>query len=274
VPAIPTGEGKHDRADYLATVDVDPQSPTYSTVIHRLEVAKGEELHHSGWNACSSCHGDASKQRRYLILPGLISGNFTFVDVGTTAEENRKPKLHKVVKGSDIAAKTGLAFPHTVHCLGSGEIMASFMGDTAGNAEGGFGLLDEDFNIKGRWERSGPTQFGYDFWYQPRHNVMISSEWGAPLAFTKGFNPADVAEGKYGRKLHVWDWTERKVIQEIDLGDKGWIPLELRFLHNPDKTEGFVGAALSSAVHRFYKEADGQWKTHPVIEVTPQDVEG
>ena len=37
---------------------------------------------------------------------------------------------------------------------------------------------------------------GYDFWYQPRHNVMISSEWGAPSAFTKGFNPEDVAAGK------------------------------------------------------------------------------
>lgn len=25
----------------------------------------------------------------------------------------------------------------------------------------------------------------YDFWYQPRLNVMVSSEWGAPSAFTK-----------------------------------------------------------------------------------------
>ena len=35
---------------------------------------KGDELHHSGWNACSSCHGDGSRQRSLLVLPALGSG--------------------------------------------------------------------------------------------------------------------------------------------------------------------------------------------------------
>ena len=35
--------------DYLATIDVDPQSKTYSQVIHRLEMPNlGDELHHFG----------------------------------------------------------------------------------------------------------------------------------------------------------------------------------------------------------------------------------
>lgn len=35
--------------DYLSTVDVDPQSPTYCQVIHRTFTnRKGMELHHSG----------------------------------------------------------------------------------------------------------------------------------------------------------------------------------------------------------------------------------
>lgn len=38
--------------------------------------------------------------------------------------------------------------------------------------------------VKGRWTEE-ETKFGYDFWYQPRHNVMISSEWGTPNAFSK-----------------------------------------------------------------------------------------
>lgn len=41
-------------------------------------------------------------------------------------------------------------------------------------------------------------------------------------------------------------------MQAIDLG-QGSIPLEVRFLHNPDAAEGFVGCALSSTVHRFYR---------------------
>ena len=59
--------------------------------------------------------------------------------------------------------------------------------------------------------------------------------------------------GRYGRSLHIWDWEEHKVIQDIDLGEEGMIPLELRFLHNPDEAQGYVGAALSSNVFHFCK---------------------
>jgi selenium-binding protein 1 len=69
---IYTGTGI-EKPDYLATVDVDPNSPNYSKVIHRLPMPNlGDELHHSGWNSCSSCHGDPSAARRYLILPSLM----------------------------------------------------------------------------------------------------------------------------------------------------------------------------------------------------------
>jgi selenium-binding protein 1 len=72
VTAVYTGTGI-DKPDYLATVDVDPSSPSYSSVIHRLPMPfVGDELHHSGWNSCSSCHGDASVDRRYLVLPSLM----------------------------------------------------------------------------------------------------------------------------------------------------------------------------------------------------------
>ena len=46
-------------------------------------------------------------------------------------------------------------------------------------AKGGYVLLDEEFNVKGAWSEE-TTPFGYDFWYQPRHNIMVSSEFGAP----------------------------------------------------------------------------------------------
>ena len=63
----------------------------------------------------------------------------------------------------------------------------------------------------------------------------------------------DLFAGKYGRCLHVWDWKEHKMIQSIDLGDEGLIPLELRFLHNPDEPQGYVGVSLSSNVFRFHR---------------------
>ena len=37
------------KPDYLATIDADPNSPTYSQVISRLEMPGiGDELHHTG----------------------------------------------------------------------------------------------------------------------------------------------------------------------------------------------------------------------------------
>lgn len=51
-----------------------------------------DELHHSGWNTCSSCFGDSSKARTKLVLPSLISSRVYVVDVGS---EPRAPKLHK-----------------------------------------------------------------------------------------------------------------------------------------------------------------------------------
>ena len=71
---------------------------------------------------------------------------------------------------------------------------------------GGFVILDgKTFDVKGRWEADNKTApMGYDFWYQPRHNVMISSEFGAPSCFTKGFNPEHVAAGKRFIFLRVY----------------------------------------------------------------------
>ncbi|XXG78661.1 hypothetical protein AAC387_Pa08g2561 [Persea americana] len=261
-----------EKADYLATLDVDPSSPTYSKVIHRTPVPYiGDELHHSGWNACSSCHGDPSADRRFLILPSLISGRIYVID---TQKNPRAPSLHKVVEPADIVQKTGLAYPHTSHCLASGDIMVSCLGDKDGNAAGnGFLLLDSEFKVKGRWEKPGHSPlFGYDFWYQPRHKTMISSSWGAPLAFTKGFNPQHVADGLYGRQLYVYSWPDGELKQTLDLGATGLIPLETRFLHDPSKAIGFVGCALSSNMVRFFKTSDESWSHEVVISVQPLKV--
>ncbi len=260
-----------EEPDYLATVDVDPSSPTYSQVIHRTPMPQaGDELHHFGWNACSSCYADESKSRGFLILPGVVSSRIHILD---TSDE-RAPRLHKVIEPEEVKQKTNLTTPHTVHCLADGTIMISMLGDSQGEGPGGFLLLDEEFNIAGRWENKAEgMRFNYDFWYQPRHNVMVSSEWGAPNTFTKGFKVEDVAEGKYGRQLHFWDWTKHEIIQSMDLGEEGLIPLEVRFHHNPDSTDGFVGAALSSNMWHWYK-ANGQWKTEKIIDIPSVELEG
>jgi hypothetical protein len=46
----------------------------FAQVIARLPMPHlGDELHHSGWNACSSCYGVPGASRSRLILPALGS---------------------------------------------------------------------------------------------------------------------------------------------------------------------------------------------------------
>ncbi|XP_062821360.1 methanethiol oxidase isoform X2 [Anolis carolinensis] len=231
-----------------------------------------DELHHSGWNACSSCFGDTSKERNRLVLPCLGSGRVYVVDTGT---DMYAPSLCKIIEPREIIEKTNLSFLHTSHCLGTGEVIISGIGDAFGNGKGGFLVLDaETWEVKGTWDcpEDGPVQM-YDFWYQPRHNVLMSTEWGEPKVFINGFRPEDLGKGLYGRHLNIWDWTTHRLIQSIDMGEDS-APLEIRFLHNPDSVHGFVGCTLESSIHHFFKTEDGCWAAEKVIQVPNKKVSG
>ena len=268
VVATYAGTGR-EKPDYLAVVDTDPKSPTYSKVVHRVKMPNvGDELHHYGWNACGSCFGQ--RERRFLVIPGLVSGRIHIVDT----VDPRRPKLHKVIEPEEVIAKSKLTGPHTVHCLADGNIMISMLSDEKGEAPGGFMLLNEKFNIIGSWANSRKgMHFNYDFWYQPHHNVMVSSEWAALNTVRPGFKPADVKAGKYGHRLQFWDWKNKRIDQTVDLGEHGLLPLEVRFHHNPKSSHGFVGAALSSTIWHWYRE-DDRWKADKVISVSPRKAKG
>jgi selenium-binding protein 1 len=270
VTALYEGTGI-DRPDFVAVVDVDPSSPTYSQIVGRTEMPNvGDELHHFGWNACSSaCHSHL--QRDTLVVPGFRSSRIHLLDVSNP----RSPRIKDVIEAEEIKEKTGLSAPHTVHCMPGEIVTVSMLGDADGNSPGGFAVLDaRDFSVAGRWEREpGDLQFTYDFWYQPRQNALVSSEWGAPNTFRDGFDPADVAAGKYGRRLHFWDLERRAKVQTIDLGDEGLIPLEIRWQHDPDAAQGFVAATLSSNIIRFHR-GNGSWSTEKVIDVPSEELEG
>jgi selenium-binding protein 1 len=102
---------------------------------------------------------------------------------------------------------------------------------------------------------------------------MVSSEWAAPSTVATGFKLEDVTAGKYGQCLRFWDWQQRTIVQSIDLGTDGRIPLEVRFHHRPDSPHGFVGAALSSAIWHWFRAA-GQWQAEKVVQVDPVEVSG
>jgi methanethiol oxidase len=255
-----------DEPDFIAVVDAEKGELINKTSMPNV----GDELHHYGWNRCSSaCHGP---DRSHLIVPGFRSSRIHILNV---ADDPRSPTIEKVIEPEEIIGETGYSRPHTVHCMPGENVVISMLGDAEGGGSGGFAVLDaKTFEIKGRWENGGEKPpMNYDFWYQPRKNVLVSSEFGEPNAFEPGFDLEDVAAGRYGRRLHFWNLEDRKLEQTIDLGENGLIPLEVRWLHDPDAEEGFVGAALSSTMWRWHR-SNGSWAAEPVIDVESIDVEG
>jgi selenium-binding protein 1 len=280
--------GQNGHTDALGVVDTDSASPTYGQLVGQADFPQGgNELHHFGWNACSShlCPyaPHAHVERRYLVVPGTNSTRIHVLDVGA---DPRNPRLEKVVEPEEVTRKTGYTAPHTVHC-GPDGIYLNALGGADGEGPGGIFVMDhESFEIKGAWEKErGPQHLAYDFAWHLGQDTLLTSEWGTPNMVKEGLNAELLLAGKYGHALHVWDLRGRRHLQTLDLGAEQQMVLELRPAHNPQKAYGFVGvvislADLSSSVWLWYREGNngnGTWKVRKVIEIPaepadPQDL--
>jgi methanethiol oxidase len=266
--------GAH-KPDALVVVDVDPQSKSYAQIVGRVDMPNvGDELHHFGWNACSSalCPYAAHPhvERRYLVVPGLRSSRIHIID---TKPDPRQPKIVKVIEPKEVADRTGYSRPHTLHC-GPDGIYISALGSPNGEGPGGIFALDHyTFEPLGRWEvERGPQYFGYDFAWHLGYDTAVTSEWGTPNMVENGVNPELLLAGKYGHQLHFWDLRKRRHVQSLDLGAEQQMVLELRPAHDPTKAWGFVGVVvslkdLSSSIWLWHREHDGKWAIKKVIDI-------
>jgi selenium-binding protein 1 len=270
------------RPDALVVVDVDRASGSYAQVVGRVEMPNvGDELHHFGWNACSSALCPYAPhphiERRYLIVPGLRSSRIHVFD---TKPDPRKPRLVKTIEPEELMAKTGYSRPHTVHCGPEG-IYMSALGNEKGDGPGGIFILDHDsFAVKGRWELDrGPQYLAYDFFWHLGYDVLLSSEWGTPNMVENGLVPEALMAKKYGRYVHVWDLRRRRHLQALPVGEDDQITLELRPAHDPSKTYGFAGVVislkdLSSSIWAWHRAGgNGKWELTKVIEIPAEPAE-
>jgi selenium-binding protein 1 len=270
----PAGQAK----DAMTVIDTDPSSPDYGRVVGWSELPHpGNELHHFGWNACSSAlchqgHGDHATplERRYLIVPGIRSSRTYVLD---TKPDPRQPQVVRTIEADELASKAGYSRPHTLHC-GPGAIFMSALGGANGNdGPGGVALLDHDtFDVIGQWEHDrGEQFFAYDVWWHLNHDTVITSEWGTPSMFENGLNPEDLLGRRFGHHLNFWSLSQRTLTQRIDLGDQHQIVLELRPAHDPSQSWGFVGVVisvedLSASVWLWHRDGD-RWAARKVITI-------
>ena len=280
----PTGKGQ---ADAIAVVDLDPESKSYGRQISQTDMPQaGDELHHFGWNACSSClcpyAPHPHMERRYLVVPGINSSRIHILD---TKPDPRQPKIVKVIEPDTVTKKAKYASPHTIHC-GPDGIYLSALGAPDGDGPGGVFVMDPDnFDIRGQWETDrGPQQLAYDVWWHLGLDTMVTSTWGTPNMVKDGVNPEMLLAGKYGTKLHVWDLRRGKHQQELDLGPEQQMVLELRPAHDPKKAYGFVGVVislkdLSSSIWLWDRDdkngngSKGSFKIKKVIEIPAQQAD-
>lgn len=260
--------------DEIAVVDVDPGSRHYGSIVNHVPMPNvGDELHHFGWNACSSClcpnAPHPHSERRYLVVPGLRSSRIHILD---TKPDARHPKIVRVLEPAEVARKAGYSRPHTVHCGPQG-IYVVALANAEGDAPGGIFLMDHDtFDIRGQWEIDrGPQELAYDAWWHLGFDTLVSSEWGLPATFENGLVPEVLLGGKYGHRLHFWDLNTRKHKQTIDFGAENQLVFELRPAHNPTKAHGFVNSVislkdLSASIWTWYRDGD-QWAARKVIEI-------
>src|SRR4051812_673182 len=239
----------------------------------------GDELHHFGWNACSSAlcpwAPHPHVERRYLLVPGLRSSRLHLVDV---KDDPANPKIVKVIEPDELEHKTGYSRPHTSHC-GPDGIYFSALGAPGGDGPGGIFLLDHDsFDPLGQWEvERGPQELAYDVWWNIGYDTLLTSEWGTPNMVENGVNPELLLGGKYGHQLHIWDLRKRTHLQALDLGAEHQMVLELRPSHNPNNTYGFVGVVtslkdLSASVWMWYREGS-RWEIQKVITIPAEPAE-
>ena len=115
--------------DFLAVIDVEPESKNYGKIIYQLDVgSSGNETHHFGF----------TDDRTHIWGCSLFSSRIFLIDV---AAEPAKPKLVKILE--DVPATTGLTGPHSPYAL-PGRMLLSFLGGKEGGLPAGLAEFTND----------------------------------------------------------------------------------------------------------------------------------
>ena len=177
----PAGRAK----DAMAVIDTDPASATHGQVVGWSELpTAGNELHHFGWNACSSalCHratATTASPWSAATCWCLTSAPPTYVL--DTKPDPRNPQVVREITAEELAARPATPAP-TLHCGPGGIFMSAIGGANGNDGPGGVALLDHDsFDVVGAWEHDrGDQYFAYDVWWHLNYDTVITSEWATP----------------------------------------------------------------------------------------------
>ncbi len=241
-----TRDADEHEPDFISVVDADPGSATFGRIVDRAEASTtGNEAHHFGYTA------DAGR----IFAGGLFSNQLFIYDVAAN------PKAPRLVRTLSLDP-TGYRGPHTLYAVPGG-MLISMLGDVDGGGPGGLVRLDNDGNFREALpgpDHEGSPVYMYDVGIKPEMNRMITSSWAFPQHITEGLTPPE----QVGSAVVVWDWKESRVLQVENL-DKA--PLEVRWMHGPKATGGFINCAYGNSLWYWEDgDRDGTLEFHRVVQ--------
>ena len=259
-------EGLGDGQDKMVTIDVNPASPAYGTIINSLSVGGRNEAHHSG----------LTDDRRYLWASGLDTNKIFIFDIHT---DPSNPVLHKTIDDF-VASSGGVVGPHTSYAL-PGRMMLTGLSNDKDHG-GRTGLVEytnsgdyvathwmpTDENLGGA-EKSGnfADGYGYDLRALPRRNVMITSSftgWNNYMANLGKLMADPEAMKRFGNTVVIWDLHTRKPKKILDVPGA---PLEIRCAWGPQNDYCFTTTALTSKIWLIYEDESGEWQAKAVADI-------
>ena len=259
-------EGVGDGQDKLVTVDVNPDSADYGTVVHSVSVGGRNEAHHSG----------LTDDRRFLWAATLDTNKILIFDVHT---DPAKPVLHKTI--DDFVAKTGgIVGPHTTYALPGRMLITGLSnnrdhGGRTGMAEytnGGEFItsvwMPTDDNLQGAVKSGNYADgYGYDARALPRRNVLLTSSftgWNNYMMNLGKLLGDPEAMQRFGNTVVVWDLHARTPKKIIDVPGA---PLELRCAWGSQSNYCFTTTALTSKIWLLYEDDAGEWQGKAVADI-------
>jgi selenium-binding protein 1 len=232
--------------DFVAVIDVNPDSASYGTLTHTLDLGtKGNETHHWGF----------TDDRTRIWAGGLLSSRVWIIDVAT---DPAKPRIETVL--DDIPEKTGLSGPHTYYAL-PGRMLINFLGAADGGLPAGMAEFTNDGKFIRRIDNPHDAPYGYDVAIKPGLNRMVSSSFTPMRNYQKPLARMDLKD--FGSEMVVWDFKERKPLQ---VGKVGLTPLEVRWSLKPENNYGFTNCALDNSIWLFRSRSDGPYEFKKVAQ--------
>lgn len=259
-------EGVGDGEDKLVTVDVNPSSDTYGTVVHTLSTGSRNEAHHSG----------LTDDRRFLWASGLDTSRIFIFDIHT---DPAAPQLHRTI--DDFVTRTGgMIGPHTNYALPGRMLITGLSNEQDQGGRTGMAEYTNsgDF-ITSVWmptanDLQGAVQtgqfadgYGYDARALPRRNVLVSSSFTGRKNYMRNLGELmgdSEAMKQFGNTVVIWDLHARTPKKILDVPGA---PLEIRCAWGSRSNYCFTTTALTSKVWLIYEDEEGEWQAKAVADI-------